>query len=257
MGIISFMHSNIRALRQALAEIGMAFEPVKGFDNAVMVFGHPFMYGLTPFNTHSAAMISIDKAMTFKILEGKVPMPRTISIVDPNGDFPKHIKVESVEESFKKASDILYPCIVKMNSGDAGRNVYKVDTEAEARAGIAAIFNRNSKNYDFIALVQEYIKPAREIRVLVAGGDVAFAYDRKSTDIVSGKVADELTGYSKKILETMSFPWCALDFIESESGKLYFLEANTRPGFEGFVARHGDRLLVDAYKKGLSLFFKK
>ena len=58
------MHPNIKALRQALSETGMAFEPVHGFDNAVMVSGHPFMYGLTPFNTQSASMVSIDKAIS-------------------------------------------------------------------------------------------------------------------------------------------------------------------------------------------------
>lgn len=251
------MHSNIKALRQALTETGMDFEPVHGFDDALLVLGHPFMYGLTPFNSQSASMVSIDKSMTFKILEGKVPMPRTVSIVDPNGDFPKHIAVESVEESFKKTSGIFYPCIVKMNAGDAGRNVYKVDNESEAKAGIRAIFNKDSKDYDFIALVQEYIEPVREIRVVVAAGSTAFIYDRKNTDILSGKVADEVAALSKRILETMSFSWCALDFIESKSGALYFIEANTRPGFEGFITHHGDRHLVDAYKRGLSQFFKK
>ncbi|HEY0907830.1 MAG TPA: hypothetical protein VGE35_00615 [Candidatus Paceibacterota bacterium] len=250
------MHPNIKALRQALAETGVAFSSVEGFEDIVMVAGHPFMYALTPFNTHSGSAVCLDKAMLFKLLEGRVRMPRTVSIVDPNGDYPKHIKVDGLEESFKKASGIPYPLIVKMNAGDAGRNVYKVDTEVEARDGIAAIFNKASKNYDFIALVQEYIKPVREIRAVIVNGKFSFAYDRKGADMLSGEVADEVSRLSKIILGTVSLSWCALDFIESESGELYFLEANTRPGFEGFLARHGDRLLVDAYKDALKSFLE-
>ena len=252
------MHPNIKALRQALAETGIAFASVPGFDDTVMVAGHPFMYALTPFNTHSASAISLDKAMLYRLLLGKVAMPLTIDIVDPNGDFPKHIaKAPSLEESFKKASGILYPCIVKMNMGDAGRNVYKVDNERELRDGIAAIFDKKSKDYDFIALIQEYIQPAREIRTVIVAGELFFAYDRKTADVLSGAVLEEVADLSKKILETVTLSWCALDFIESPSGEIYFLEANTRPGFEGFVAKHGDRLLVDGYKKGLLAFFKK
>ncbi len=68
---------------------------------------------------------------------------------------------------------------------------------------------------------------------------------------------EKVTGFSNTILKTVSLSWCAIDFIESVTGDICFLEANTRPGFEGFIARHSDALFVDAYKRGLLAFFKK
>lgn len=251
------MHKSIKALKQAITELQVPFVAVDGFEDALIIAGGICMYGVTPFNSDSAAFICRDKAMFYKILNGSVVTPRTVSVVDPQGVYPTGVVVESIDNSLKKASGFSYPRIVKMNAGDTGRNVYRVDTEIEMRAAIAAIFNKGSKDYDFIALIQEYIPRTREIRVVIADRDVMYMYDRNTGDFIEGPAVQEITDMAKIILGRIDLSWCALDFIESNTGAFYFIEANTRPGFDSLIAKHGERPLIEAYKKGLTAFLKQ
>jgi glutathione synthase/RimK-type ligase-like ATP-grasp enzyme len=231
------MHENIKAVEQALTEMNVPFSGIAGFPDALIVSSHTFIRSLTPFNTESVSALCRDKAAVHTLLQGKVLMPKTDILFDVPTD---------------KSLEFLYPCIVKMNRGEKGKNVYLVSNETEARSACEHIFNRELKDSDYIVLVQEYIKPVREIRAVISGGAISFVYDRDAVLVVPEETLGKISALSKTILETINLSWGALDFIESESGELYFLEANTHPSFEAFISTHGNRRLIDAYKHALS-----
>ena len=160
-------------------------------------------------------------------------------------------KTDIVFATTETSLDFLYPCIVKMNAGERGTNVFLVSDKTEAQTALSCIFDKNSKHADYIALVQEYLKPHCEIRVVVASGEVVFAYEREIGAFVSMDVLKVVTDRANTIIDTIGLSWGALDFIKAESGEIYFLEANTRPRFENFISVQGNRNLVDAYKKAL------
>jgi glutathione synthase/RimK-type ligase-like ATP-grasp enzyme len=248
VGIISPMHKNIEAVRQALHEMNTDFSEIEGFYDAVMIKGYAFVRAVTPFNNGSIASLCRDKAAVYTLLKGIVPMPETISVLDKQGTYAVLAHDVSL--------DILYPRIVKMNSGERGDNVYFVSNKEEAQSALASIFDKNSSHYDYLALIQEYIKPVREIRVVVAEHSVAFAYDRSSAELLSSDAFEKVVNLSEKVLQRLTITWGALDFIESESGELFFLEVNTRPGFNTFIEKNGNRLLVDLYKASLRKFLE-
>ncbi|MEN9621794.1 MAG: hypothetical protein RLZZ67_228 [Candidatus Parcubacteria bacterium] len=237
------MHKNIEAVRQALHEINTDFSEIKGFYDAVMVKGYAFVRAVTPFNNGSIASLCRDKAAIYTLLKGSVPMPETISVLDKQGTYATESKDVSL--------DILYPRIIKMNSGERGDNVYLVTNKEEARSALASVFNKSSLHYDYLALIQEYIKPIREVRVVVSNHVVALGYDRTTGSLLSQDDFEKVKTMSEVILHKLTIAWGAFDFIESESGEFYFLEVNTRPGFNTFIEKNSNRLLVELYKASL------
>ncbi len=232
------MHESIKAVRQALAEMNRVFSDVPGFPDAVLVSGQSFIRSLTPFNTESVSALCKDKAALHTLLQGKVRMPKTDILFDvPSG----------------KSLEFLYPCIVKMNQGEKGKNVYLVSNEIDMQNACTHIFNRSLRDSDYIVLIQEYIKPRREIRAVISGGTISFVYDRDAVEIISDETSEKIQSLSNTVLATIGLSWGALDFIESESGELYFLEANTHPSFEALISKEGNLRLVSAYKHALTL----
>jgi hypothetical protein len=146
------MHSNIKALKKALEETNVPFSDIPGFPDALVAEGHPFVRCSTPFNAESIAALCRDKAAVHTILEGRARMPKTAAFLDPYGAHPD-LAERSLEDILKKSLPFLYPRIVKMNQGERGRNVYIARDEAEARNALAKIFDKGSRDYDYIALV--------------------------------------------------------------------------------------------------------
>lgn len=229
------MHENIRALKQALDEMGQSYSTISGFPDSLITQRSIFIRATTPFNRESVSLLCRDKAALYTILLGKIPQPKT----------------DIFFASTATSLDFLYPCIVKMNAGERGTNVFLVSNKTEAQTALSLIFDKTTKHGDYIALVQEYIKPHYEIRAVIAAGRVVFAYEREIGALVSVDVLKIVTDISNTIIDISGLSWGALDFIKAESGQIYFLEANTRPSFESFIAVQGNRMLVDAYTKAL------
>ncbi len=248
------MHQNIRILRAALEEMDLPYSSIDGFFDALIVGGHSFVRASTPFNAESLGALCRDKDAVYRLLGEKILQPRTKSFLDPAGRYPEVVREKTIGAMIAAASDFLYPRIVKMNQGERGINVFIVQNDEESKAAFEMIFDKSSKNYDFIALVQEYIDPKREFRAVIASKKVALAYDRESKEIVSGKLYSDIQGICAEALTLLPLSWGSIDILESKDGKLFFLEANTRPGFDGFVSVHGEALVKEFYKSALKEF---
>lgn len=235
------MHQNIFLLKAALAEIGLIGKEIKGFPDGVVTPIGAFIRASTPFNSESVSVLCRDKAAVYSLLLDKVPQPHTDILFD----------------SMRPFLSFLYPCIVKMNAGERGIHVFLVSDEKEKDIALSHIFNKESRHYDYIALIQEYIKPLSEIRVIIAAGEVSCIYDRDTQEVVLGDGAARIESYARVIIKTLGLSWGALDFIQDESGKFYFLEANTKPSFEKMVQKNGGRLLLDAYIKAITHVMKQ
>jgi glutathione synthase/RimK-type ligase-like ATP-grasp enzyme len=226
------MHQNIKILREALASIRISYGVIEGFPDALMVGGYSFVRATTPFNDESIASLCKDKDAVHKLLRGAVPMPLTKSFLDPQGRHPELAAAKSIEDIMRNSSEFIYPRIIKMNQGEKGRNVFMARNEDDARAAFETIFNKESKYYDYIALVQEYIEPKKEWRVLVSAGRPVLCYDRVSKQISKDTDSSRILELSNAILKRIPLFWGSVDFIESKNGSLYFLEINSRPEFD-------------------------
>jgi len=251
------MHPNIKVIRTVLDGMGMSVSDIPGFPGAIMIGSHSFIWATTPFNDEAVSVLCHDKAATHAILAGKVRMPKTLCFVDPKSSHAESISAHSFDEILKKSLGIFYPRIVKMNQGERGINVFLARNDIETTNALCTIFEKNSRRYDYIALVQEYIEPQREIRVIVSNSRVAFAYDRETLSIVSGETFSNLEVLCAPILGTLALSWGAIDFIESKDGEFYFIEANTKPSFEKFISVHGDSLIQKIYTDALFKFFNR
>lgn len=238
-------------MKEVLDEEKVSFSVISNFPDALILRGEPFIRAATPFNSESISNLCRDKDAIHTILAGKVPMPRTKSFLDPLGRYPELVLHKTIPAILTAISDFLYPRIIKMNSGEQGRNVFIARDESESRAALERIFEKSARNYDYMALVQEYIEPKRELRAAIAGGRFVFAYDRDSKELINDELEEKLESLSKTVLEHIDLSWGALDFIEDGVGDIYLLEANTKPSFEGFVGKEKTDNLKILYKIAL------
>lgn len=245
------MHQNLEILKEVLTEDGISYTEIPGFFDALVVGRDSFIRSMTPFNSEAIAELCRDKFAIYTMLCSKIPMPDTKAFFDPNGRYPEYAKAKSHQDILTACSDFLYPRIIKMNSGEQGENVFIVKNSDESLLALENIFNKESQHYDYMALVQEYIEPKRELRVAVAGGEFVFAYDRESKEMIEGPLAEKLEGMSKTILGHIDLSWGAIDFIEDGTGDVYLLEVNTRPRFDGFISFDAKNQFKKLFRLGL------
>lgn len=239
------MHPNIIALREALEELHIPYKTIDSFDDALMVRGYAFIRASTPFNTGSLPTLCQDKDALYKVCVGAVPTPRTYG-------FFTH---QSFDEILRISRDILYPRIVKMNKGERGHHVFLCHSDEETSRALTLIFKDNSKHTDYIALIQEYILPKTEIRAVVVYGKVVLIYDRYTRIIMSGDIVLEVERMCTALASRIHLGWVAVDFIQSMTGSLYFVEINTKPGFDGFIEIQGTTEIKKIYMQALTHFF--
>jgi len=183
-------------------------------------------------NGSRAIEITKDKLWASQVFaEQGLPTPKTVLVKDPVN--PKLI-----------ASEIGFPCVVKIFAGSYGKGVYLVHNKQELQDFIE--FAHGIKSDEAI-IVQEYIdsKPGEDIRVYVVGGKVLGAMKRKATDgsfkanITRGGVGENFP-MNERIEEialatasALSLDIAGVDLLfDGDDYKV--CEANSAPGFKGF-----------------------
>ncbi|MEK7066626.1 MAG: cyanophycin synthetase, partial [Patescibacteria group bacterium] len=99
----------------------------------------------------------------------------------------------NLKEAIKYARKLKFPVIVKPNSRSQGEDVYKIFDETRLEKILKQLFKRND-----IVLIEEYVK-GKDYRIIVLGGEVKIAYERKPLSILGDgkKNIEEL--FNKKI----------------------------------------------------------
>ncbi len=185
-------------------------------------------------STYMACALAMDKGITKTLfMTAEIPTPRGITM-----------KKGQVVQDFRYTG-FDYPCVVKPCCGGSSIGVAIVHNDDEFKVALKEAFDLEDE-----VVVEEYIK-GREFSVSVLD-DVALPvieiapkegfYDYKNKYMagttvetcpaqISDNIAKEMQKYAKEAAEVLGLrAYCRMDFIVSDEGDVYCLEANTLPG---------------------------
>ena len=175
---------------------------------------------------------SKDKMYANQIMaQAGLPIPKTMLTRFPCG-------AELVEKQ------VGFPCVLKVVTGSHGAGVYLCENAKQFEDLSELISSLDSKTS---MIIQEYISSSRgrDLRVIVIGGRVVGAMQRKSTDgsfkaniSRGGKgeaydVDDELEMLSIQVAKVLDLDIAGVDLLFAGDG-YRVCEANSAPGFQGF-----------------------
>ena len=201
--------------------------------------------GICMINSRETVGICADKYRTYlKLQEYGLTQPKTSLIAS----------ADHKDVAFEKL-DTKYPLIMKTLSGTKGVGVLFVESERSYDSLVQLLYHQNP---DVDLIIQEYIKTEKDIRVIVLGGLIVAAMERKviegdfrSNVSQGGKVANyKLTDLEKEqcllASKAVNGVWTAVDFIPSEKPETkppYILEVNHSPGTEGIEEASGENIV--------------
>ena len=180
-----------------------------------------------------SSALAMSKSETKKVVSPSIAMPKGITLCRNDGPFDV------------KTLEIQPPCVIKPSNGGSSVGVLPVWNEAEYEEAILRDFQ-----YDDTILVEEFIK-GRELTQGVLDGvalppveicpeegtwyDYENKYSGKTTELCPAPITEEvLAEMSEKSIrfgELLGLSvYYRIDFLLTEDGKLYALEANSLPG---------------------------
>ncbi|MFN9397291.1 MAG: RimK family alpha-L-glutamate ligase [Pseudanabaena sp.] len=269
------MLTNIRMLIQACKNSSIAYEILHPNQNVVKVkFGdreYYFTNYSTPLTSQSVAEIFKDKQYFYQIFQGVVRMPRTLSFISPYCDekYLEYLEFSSIDKIITEIKkNFALPVILKRNRGSGGNNVFKCTDLLEVRNALDHIFNINSKNYDYVALVQEPIHIVKEYRSVCLNHEQIVLYEKdisqaKFTGNLSplhweGALAKQIDDVHvmqainqliKPIFQKMAIAYVGLDIAFDNQGNYWLIEANSHPNFDIFIRDNGEEAIVQLFQK--------
>lgn len=142
-----------------------------------------------------------------------------------------------------------FPCVLKVITGSHGAGVYLCENAKQFEDLSELISSLDFKNS---MIVQEYVQHSegRDLRVIVVGGKVIGAMERKSTDgsfkanISRGgegfayDVDDEMEILAIQVTKVLDLDIAGVDLLFHPDG-YRICEANSAPGFKGFESALG------------------
>ena len=210
---------------------------------------------IRPFNNPHLYDLCFDKQKTYDRLS-KFSIP-TVTIEDSTrqGVLKAQKRLEEKIAKHQDKSDFSKDVIIKDRFGAGGLNVYKFKSD-QTEMMIALV--KKCKSVSFI--IQPFVKfdkgfsikdsfGSTDVRLIYLGKKIVQTYIRTAkkgdfrcnehaggllTYISKGEVPLEITAVSKSIAKTLNkkSSLFALDFITSNDGNVYLLEANTGPGLD-------------------------
>jgi len=261
---------------QACRELGIPHSVMHPTGNVVLVAGrHLFVNWATPLISLSLARLMLDKDFTWHLLQGAIAMPKSIGYLSPLVEprFQKYVQLQSIGSI---AADIErrldQPLIVKRNSGSHGSHVFLCSSRQAIEEALARIFDEHDKDWDYLALAQEFVNAKAEYRLVALQGRIAFAYEKdtktarfegnlsplhwtgaKAVPIQDVRLLERLQAFVAPIFARLSIPFCGIDVILERDDRLWLIELNGSPSFEYFIRDNGDEVVVDFYRGVLKL----
>ena len=183
------MLNNIKLLLEACQELNINYEILHRHQNLVRIKlkqkYYYFVNYTTPFNSKPITEIFKDKEYTYELLKDKIRMPKTIGFLSPfcAEKYKKHLDyktIEAIENKILKEFEL--PVIIKRNRGATGKNVFLCKKEENMAGYVNRIFNINNKDYDYVALAQEYIKIDCEYRAIFFDQKLILLYEKDKSD---------------------------------------------------------------------------
>ncbi len=225
----NFFGSNVIALCQQADVVFMALHGEHGENGKIQACFD--MMGITYTGTdYVSSALAMDKALAKELFAyNGIPTPMGISL-------------KAGETESKK---VPYPCIVKSCKGGSSVGVVIANNDEEYEAAKKEAFK-----YDDEVVIEQFIK-GREFSVGVMEGKalpvieiapIQGFYDYKNKyqagsaietcpAEISPEKTKEMQGYAEKVFAALRLKcYARMDFMMSENGDLYCLEANTLPG---------------------------
>lgn len=270
------MLTNINLVLAACQELNIPYEILHHSQNLVRIKkadrDYYFVNYMTPFNSASLAQIFKDKEYTYQLLKGKINTPKTLAFVSPYCEekYQKYLSYRKIDEMVLEVNKIFtLPAIVKRNRGSGGNNVFLCESKEQIQAALEIIFNINNKDYDYVALAQEYIEIAREYRAVFFQGKLVLLYEKDKSQaqfagnlsplhwegatakhILDPSLMSEIEDFVKPVFAEISIDYAGFDVALDARGKYWLIEINSSPNFDIFV-RDNDRQIVVAMFKQL------
>jgi glutathione synthase/RimK-type ligase-like ATP-grasp enzyme len=269
------MLTNIKMLLEACQKLSIEFEILHPNQNLVKVKLSDREYYFTNYSTplipQSVAEIFKDKQYFYQVFRDVVKMPLTVSFISPYCDqkYKEYLRYSTTDDIIAEIENSFeLPVIVKRNRGSGGNNVFKCFDLLQIRNALDCIFNVNSKNYDYVALVQEPINIVKEYRSVCLNQEQIVVYDKDISQAeftgnlsplhwegaIAKQVSDEQTiasinKFIQPIFRKMSIPYVGLDIALDDHQNYWLIEANSHPNFDIFIRDNGEDVIVGLFEK--------
>lgn len=229
-----------------------------------------------PFNNQNIALILKDKEYTYCVLKDVIKMPRTQGFLSPfvEAEYRDYLKLDSFELIKNQIiSDLSLPAIVKRNRGSGGHNVFICRQPDDVENSLKAIFDTNSRGYDYVAIAQEYIEISHEFRAVFFAGKLRLLYEKDNSNASftgnisplhwEGAKAKHITDPSQMaaiqqfvepVFSQVSINYAGFDVAIDKNGQYWLLEINSSPAYARFVRDNSLEIAIDMFVEMLEEF---
>ncbi len=266
----------IECLQEACQKLNISFSTYGSTGNFICLKTKEplfFVNFSTPFNSDSAVKICRDKEFTYNLVSDLVRMPRTQGFLDPGCErrYKNYRKYYNQEEIVRAISNSFsWPVILKPNAKERGKNVFFCAKKEDVELALKIIFNQHSKNYDYVAITQEYINIKKEFRAVFFQKKIVLLYEKQipsfsmqspahfrkkdphATHIKDQKTIIKIEKFVYPAFQVLNASFVGADIAIKDDDVLCLLEFNSHPGFSGFVKDNGKEALVLMYEKILA-----
>jgi glutathione synthase/RimK-type ligase-like ATP-grasp enzyme len=269
------MLSNIRLTMKACDELNLSYEMFHHNQNILRVKVkdkyHFFVNYSTPLVSQSVAQILKDKDYTYQLLKDVISMPKHLAFLSPFCDekYQQYLEFKTIAEIKQKiVESFSLPVIVKRNRGSGGNNVFLCKNNTEIKLGLNRIFNINYKDYDYVALAQDYINIKKEYRLIFLNQKLILAYEKntenanftgnlsplhwdgaKAIKIDDQPLLNQLNNFVNPVFDQLELNYGGFDIAIDQDDKLWLIEINSHPNFNIFIRDHNENIIVDLFKK--------
>jgi glutathione synthase/RimK-type ligase-like ATP-grasp enzyme len=270
------MLTNIEILLAACEELNIPYEILHPSQNLIRIKhrgeNYYFVNYMMPFNSASIAQIFKDKEYTYQLLNGKINTPKTLGFVSPHCQekYKKYLTFPDIESIVLEVNkNFALPMILKRNRGAGGNNVFLCETREQIKEALEIIFNIDSKDYDYVALAQEYIEISHEYRAVFCKKKLVLLYEKdkshakfagnlsplhwegaKAKHIINPYLMSEIEDFVKPVFAEMAINYAGFDIALDKKGQYWLIEINSTPNYDIFM-RDNDRQIVVTMFKGI------
>lgn len=271
------MLDNVLLLLQACKNLNISYEIIHPAENLLKIKlnnkQHYFCNYSTPLINQAVAQIIKDKEYTYHILKQKVKLPRTVGFLSPFCElkYKMYLKFPSFQDIILEIKDKFEtPVIVKRNSGAGGHNVFLCQNRDEIETALKEIFNINYKNYDYVAIAQEFIHIKSEYRAVFLNKELVLLYEKdisnaefagnlsplhwngaKAKYINEPQILLEIANFAQPIFEELDLDYGGLDIVLDRDDQYWLIEVNSHPNYTIFTRDNGEEPVLKVFEKML------
>ena len=268
------MLTNIAILLEACRELNIPYEILHPSQNLIRIRhggeDYFFVNYMTAFDSGSLAQIFKDKEYTYQLLKSHINTPKTLSFVSPHCEdkYRKYLSCPDIESIVLEVNkNFAFPVIIKRNRGSGGNNVFLCESGEQIKAALEIIFNVNSKDYDYVALAQEYIEIEHEYRAVFCKEKLVLLYEKdksqaefagnlsplhwegaKAKHIINPKLMSEIEDFVKPVFAEIAINYAGFDIAQDTKGVYWLIEINSSPNYDIFVRDNDRQIAVKMFK---------